>query len=84
MIMIILAIAFMTCIFATLDNVVTLVHAGGSVDIGQWPRLILALSGLTAGVLFDHANGKYMNLIMYCVMLLSTICVLVIVSGVFF
>ena len=74
-------VAFMTCIFATLDNVVTLEHAGGSVDIGQWPRLILALSGLTAGVLFDYANGKYMNLIMYCVMLLSTICVLVIVSG---
>lgn len=28
----------MTFVFATLDNAVTLVHAAGSVDIGQWPE----------------------------------------------
>lgn len=37
--------------FSSLDNAVTLVHAGGSVDIGQWPRLLLAVSGLLAGML---------------------------------
>ena len=80
-VMLVFTVALMTCIFATLDNVVTLEHAGGSVDIGQWPRLILAVSGLVAGVLFDYGKSKYMNLIMYCVTLLSTVCVLVIVSG---
>ncbi len=44
--------------FATLDNVVTLGHAGGSMDIGQWPRLILAVSGLVSGVLFDYGKRQ--------------------------
>ena len=77
----IFTVALMTCIFATLDNAVTLGHAGGSMDIGQWPRLILAVSGLVSGVLFDYGKGRYRNLIMYCVTLLSTVCILVIVSG---
>ena len=80
-VMLIFTVALMTCIFATLDNVVTLGHAGGSMDIGQWPRLIPAVSGLVSGVLFDYGKGRYRNLIMYCVTLLSTVCILVIVSG---
>ncbi len=80
-VMLIFTVTLMTCIFATLDNVVTLGHAGGSMDIGQWPRLILAVSGLVSGVLFDYGKGRYRNLIMYCVTLLSTVCILVIVSG---
>lgn len=75
------SVALMTYIFATLDNVVTFVHAGGSVDIGQWARLLLALSGLIAGVLFDIRERRYMNIIMYCVTLLSTLCVVVIALG---
>ena len=74
-------VALMTCIFATLDGAVTLVHASGSVDIGQWPRMLLAASGLAAGFLFDINNGRYMNLIMYCVTLLSTACVAVLELG---
>lgn len=74
-------VALMTCIFATLDGAVTLVHASGSVDIGQWPRLLLAVSGLVAGFLFDINNGRYMNLIMYCITLLSTACVVVLELG---
>lgn len=77
----IVVVILMTCIFETLDNVVTLFHAEGGMDIGQWPRLLLALSGLIAGVLFDLKERHYMNIIMYCVTLLSTICVLIIVSG---
>ena len=77
----IFTVALMTCIFATLDNAVTLGHAGGTMDIGQWPRLILAVSGLVSGVLFDYGKGRYRNLIMYCVTPLSTVCILVIVSG---
>ena len=74
-------VALMTCIFASLDNAVTLVHAEGNVDIGQWPRLLLAVSGLTAGVLFDINNRRYMNMIMYSITLLSTACVVVIELG---
>lgn len=44
------------------------------VNIGQWPRILLALSGLAAGFLFDFGGRKYMSMIMYCVMILSTIC----------
>lgn len=70
-------VVLMTCIFATLDNAVTLVHAAGQMDIGQWPRLLLALSGLVAGVIFDWKERRYMYIIMYCITLLSTICVVV-------
>ena len=77
----ILCVLLMTCIFSTLDNAVTLVHAAGSVDIGQWPRLLLAVSGLFAGVLYDLKNRKFMNLIMYVVTLLSTSCVVLIQMG---
>lgn len=66
-------VALMTCIFSTLDNAVTLYHVSGVVNIGQWPRVLLALSGLAAGFLFDIADRKYMSIIMYCVMILSTV-----------
>jgi len=46
-------VALMTCGFSTLDNAVTLVHSSGETDIGQWPRALLALSGLAAGFVFD-------------------------------
>lgn len=80
-IMLIIIVALMTCVFAALDNAVTLVHATGSVDIGQWPRLLLALSGLMAGFLFDIRERRYMNIMMYCVTLLSTACVVIIEFG---
>lgn len=74
-------VVLMTCVFATLDNAVTLVHAAGQMDIGQWPRILLALSGLAAGFMFDWKKRRYMYIIMYCVTLLSTICVVVIEFG---
>ena len=61
-ILMILLVVLMTCIFSTLDNAVTLVHAGGTVDIGQWPRILLALSGLAAGYVFDKKNRKYITM----------------------
>ena len=70
-----LLVALMACVFSTLDNAVTLHHASGSTDIGQWPRILLALSGLAAGFVFDIKKRKFMNIIMYCVMMLSTLCV---------
>ena len=76
-VVLILFVALLTCIFSTLDNAVTLYHANGAVNIGQWPRILLALSGLFAGFLFDIAGRKYMSMIMYCVMILSTTCLVV-------
>ena len=72
-IVLIFFVALMTCIFSTLDNAVTLYHVSGVVNIGQCPRVLLALSGLAAGFLFDIADRKYMSIIMYCVMILSTV-----------
>ncbi len=54
--LLILLVLLMSCIFSTLDNAVTLVHSGGTVDIGQWPRILLAVSGLAAGFVFDMAK----------------------------
>ena len=59
----------------------TLVHAGGSTDIGEWPRLLLAAGGLLAGIIFDLNERRHMNLIMYCVTLLSTICIVILQWG---
>ena len=68
-----LLVILMACIFSTLDNAVTMHHAAGT-DIGQWPRLLLAVSGLSAGFLFDIRKRKFMAMMMYCVMLMSVIC----------
>lgn len=76
-VLLIVLVVLMTCIFSTLDNAVTLVHSRGSVNIGQAPRLLLALSGLLSGFIFDIGKRKYMGMTMYCVMMLSTICIAV-------
>lgn len=80
-IMLIGIVFLQTIVFTTLDNAVTAVHASGDVDIGQWPRLLLALSGIAAGFLYDIRGRRWMHMIMYCVTLLSTICVIVIGFG---
>ena len=80
-ILLILLVSLMTCIFSTLDNAVTLEHASGKMDIGQWPRLLLACSGLAAGFIFDIKRRGLMNIIMYCVMILSTICMVILQIG---
>ena len=75
-----LLVILMACIFSTLDNAVTMHHVTGT-SIGQWPRLLLAVSGLAAGFLYDIRDRKYMTLIMYCVLLMSVICVVVLKMG---
>ncbi len=59
-----LLVLLMACIFSTLDNAVTMHHVTGN-DIGQWPRLLLAVSGVIAGFLFDIRKRKFMTTIMY-------------------
>lgn len=41
------------------------------------PRLLLALSGLLGGIVFDFKDRRFMSAMMYCVMLLSTIYIVV-------
>lgn len=42
---------------------------------------MLAVSGLLAGMLFDIKEHRFMQIMMYCVTLLSTMCVVIIVWG---
>lgn len=77
----VMVVLLMTFIFSALDNVVTVVHAEGGADVGQWPRLFLALSGVVAGFLFDIKGQRFMNQMMYCVTVLSVIAMLIIEFG---
>ena len=76
----VMVVLLMTFIFSALDNVVTVVHAEGGADVGQWPRLFLALSGVAAGF-FDIKDQRFMNQMMYCVTVLSVIAMLIIEFG---
>ena len=75
--LLILLVFMMSCVFSTLDNAVTFLHATGEVSIEEFPRVLLALSGLLGGIIFDFKDRRFMSMIMYCVMLLSTICIVV-------
>ena len=61
-----LLVILMACIFSTLDNAVTMHHAGGT-DIGQWPRLFAGGKRPFCGFLFDIRKRKFMTMMMYCV-----------------
>lgn len=76
-----LLVILITCLFSTLDAAVTLRHAAGSADIGQWPRLLLAGSGLLSGIFFDSREHRYGNILMYCVTVLSVLCIVVLENG---
>ena len=58
-------VMLMACLFSTLDGAVTLIHSDGSTDIGRGARILLPLSGLAAGFIFDINNRKYTGIIMY-------------------
>lgn len=69
-------VTLVSLMFITLDNIVTLADASGDLDVGSWPRLLLAVSAIAAGALFDIRQHRYMNFLMFCVLLLSTIAIL--------
>ena len=74
-------VVLLACMFSTLDNVVTLANAQGSISVETWPRLFLAASGLAAGVLFDIRERRYMGFIIFAVTVLSTISILAVEAG---
>ena len=77
----IVCVALMTAIFSTLDNAVTLVHASGDYNIGQWARLLLAVSGLIAGFIYDIKGRCFMPFIMFLVTVMSVASIVIITMG---
>lgn len=74
-------VMILACLFSTLDNVVTLSNAHGTIAVQAWPRLFLAASGLVAGIVFDLAERRYMGLVMLGIAVLSTISILAVEAG---
>ena len=66
------ATAYLSGVFAALNAGLTTMHAFGAVDLGDWPRLLLVVSSLAAGALFDLHGRSYMNIGMTCAAMLST------------
>lgn len=56
------ATAYLSSVFAALNAGFTTLHAVGAVDLGDWPRLLLVVSSLVAGALFDLHGRSYMNI----------------------
>lgn len=74
------ATACLTGVFAALNAGLTTSHAAGSVDLGGWPRLLMGVSALVAGSLFDLRGRSYMNIIMTCAAMLSTLSFFVLIT----
>lgn len=74
------AIACLTGVFVALNAGLTISHAAGAIDLGDWPRLLLILSALAAGVLYDLRGRSYMNIIMTCVAMLFTLSFFVLIT----
>lgn len=67
------ATAYLSGVFAAFNAGFTTLHAVGAVDLGDWPRLLLVVSSLAAGALFDLHGRSYMNIGMTCAAILSTL-----------
>ena len=67
------AIACLTGVFAALNAGLTTSQAAGSVDLGDWSRLLMGVSALLAGALFDLHDRSYMNITMTCTAMLSSL-----------
>ena len=74
------ATACLTGVFAALNAGLTTSHAAGTIDLGDWPRLLLVVSSLAAGVLYDLCGRSYMNIIMTCAAMLSTLSFFVLIT----
>lgn len=75
------AILLLACVFSTLDNVVTLANAQGMFDLSTWPRLLLAVSGIAAGFIFDLTKHRYSTVTILCVAMFSLVSALAIQTG---
>lgn len=71
----------MTRIFSTLNVTLTGMHAAGQVDLGSWPRLLLAASALASGFALDRLSRRYAPVAMALVSMLSCFAIFSAVSG---
>ena len=80
-ILLLACVSLIACVFSTLDNVVTLANAQGMFDLSTWPRLLLAVSGIAAGFIFDLTKHRYSTVTMLCVAMFSLVSALAIQTG---
>ena len=80
-ILLLACVSLIACVFSTLDNVVTLANAQGMFDLSTWPRLLLAVSGIAAGFIFDLTKHRYSTVTILCVAMFSLISALAIQTG---
>lgn len=74
-------IALMTCVFSTLNVTLTSAHATGAIDLGAWMRLLLAVSAVVAGEVFDRIDHRFESGLMACVTTLSSFAVFALLTG---
>lgn len=80
-ILLLACVSLIACVFSTLDNVVTLANAQGMFDLSTWPRLLLAVSGIAAGFIFDLTKHRYSTVTILCVAMFSLVSALAIQTG---
>ena len=80
-ILLLACVSLIACVFSTLDNVVTLANAQGMFDLSTWPRLLLAVSGIAAGFIFDLTEHRYSTVTILCVAMFSLVSALAIQTG---
>ena len=80
-ILLLACVCLIACVFSTLDNVVTLANAQGMFDLSTWPRLLLAVSGIAAGFIFDLTKHRYSTVTILCVAMFSLVSALAIQTG---
>jgi len=66
-------VALMSVVVGIYDGVLTSFHASGELNLAGWPRLLLGVGELCAGVLYDVRRRAYMPLAALCNMLISTL-----------
>lgn len=79
-ILLLACVSLIACVFSTLDNVVTLANAQG-MFVSTWPRLLLAVSGIAAGFIFDLTKHRYSTVTILCVAMFSLVSALAIQTG---
>lgn len=60
---------------------VTLANTQGMFDLSTWPRLLLAVSGIAAGFIFDLTKHRYSTVTILCVAMFSLVSALAIQTG---
>lgn len=75
-------VMILACLFSTLDNVVTLSNAHGTIAVPDPGRASFwQQAALPPGLIFDLAERRYMGLVMLGIAVLSTISILAVEAG---